>query len=111
MKGSLLTVLKDMTRVRVRSEPAPEPAVIATMNTMKGALREMAEPKPEASQVEPMAIPDVVHFEPLVVLPSNIGPGYYIEIDDAKHYGATPLEALGQAVLNGAFGALNIVIP
>lgn len=97
-KPNIFARLREMTNVRVRSEPQP-------------TLEAIVQPKPEVQQVEPMAIPDVVHFEPVVVLPSNVGPGYYIEIDDAKHYGATPLEALGQAVLNGAFGALNIVIP
>lgn len=97
-KPNIFARLREMPNVHVRSEPQP-------------TLEAIVQPKPEVQQVEPMAIPDVVHFEPMVVLPSNVGPGYYIEIDDAKHYGATPLEALGQAVLNGAFGALNIVIP
>ena len=98
-------IWKELKAIPKRVEPQEQPAII------RAALREVAVPKPEVPQLKPAAIPDAVHFEPLVVLPSNIGPGYYIEIDNTKHYGTTPLEALGQAVLDGAFGALNIVIP
>lgn len=101
MKGSLLTVLKDMPRVRVRSEPAPEPSMLAVI----------AEPKPDVPQVEPMAIPDEIHFEPLRVMRWHCGGGYVLEINGVKHYGETPLETLGQAVINGAFGGFNILLP
>ena len=77
----------------------------------KEPLREVIVPKPEVLQVEPIAIPDEIHFEPLRVRKSIAESGFFLEIDGAKHYGATPLEALGQAVLDGAFGALTIELP
>lgn len=102
VRPGIFDKLREMPRVAVRQEPTPEPS----------ALTAIAEPKPEAPQVEPLPIPDRIEFEPLKFRPSLERPGFgFVEIGDAKHYGATPLEALGQAVLNGAFGALNIVIP
>lgn len=99
MKGSLLTVLRDMPRVRVRAEPTPEPS----------ALSAIAEPKPEAPQVEPMPIPDRIEFSPLKFRPSLERPGFgFVEIGDARFYGRNVVEALGSAVLGGAFGAFNI---
>lgn len=99
MKGPLLAVLKDMSRVRVRSEPVSEP----------GALAAIAEPKPEATQVEPLPIPDRIEFEPIRFRPSLERPGFgFVEIDGARFYGRNVVEALGTAVLGGAFGAINI---
>lgn len=99
MKGSLLTVLKDMPRVSVRPEPTPEPS----------PLTAIVEPKPEAQQVEPMAIPDRIEFEPLKFRPSLERPGFgFVEINGARFYGRNVVEALGTAVLGGAFGAFNI---
>jgi len=99
MKGSLLTVLKAMPRVRVRQEPTPEPSPLAVI----------AEPKPEAPQVEPMAIPDRIEFEPLKFRPSLERPGFgFVEINGVRFYGRNVVEALGAAVIGGAFGAINI---
>lgn len=102
MKGPLLAVLKDMPRVRVRSEPVPEPSALAVI----------AEPKPEAPQVEPIAIPGRIEFEPIKFRQSleRMGMGF-VEIDGARYYGVSIKEALGQAVIDGAFGLLNIEIP
>lgn len=99
MKGSLLTVLKDMPRVRVRSEPVPEPSALAVI----------AEPKPEAPQVELLPIPDRIEFEPLKFRPSLERPGFgFVEINGARFYGRNVVEALGTAVIGGAFGVINI---
>ena len=99
MKGPLLAVLKDMPRVRVRSEPAPEPSALAVI----------AEPKPEAPQIELLPIPDRIEFEPLKFRPSLERPGFgFVEIGDERFYGRNVVEALGTAVLGGAFGAINI---
>lgn len=99
MKGPLLTVFKDMPRVRVRAEPTPEPSTLTAI----------AEPKPEATNVEPMPIPDRIEFEPLKFRPSLERPGFgFVEIGDARFYGRNVVEALGTAVLGGAFGAINI---
>ena len=99
MKGSLLTVLKSMPRVRVRAETTPEPSALAVI----------AEPKPESPQVEPMVIPDRIEFEPLKFRPSLERPGFgFVEIGDARFYGRNVVEALGTAVVGGAFGAINI---
>jgi hypothetical protein len=99
MKGSLLTAINAMPRVRVRAEPTPEPSTLTAI----------AEPKPEAPQVEPMPIPDRIEFEPLKFRPSLERPGFgFVEINGARFYGRNVVEALGAAVLGGAFGAFNI---
>lgn len=100
--------LQAQPKIVVRSDSSVNPPV---MNTMREALREVAEPKPDVPQVEPMAIPDEIHFEPLRVMRWHCGGGYVLEINGVKHYGETPLETLGQAVINGAFGGFNILLP
>lgn len=99
MKGSPLTVLKDMPRVRVRSEPAPEPS----------ALVAIAAPKPESPQIDLLPIPDRIEFAPIKFRPSLERPGFgFVEINGARFYGRNVVEALGTAVLGGAFGGFNI---
>lgn len=99
MKGPLLAVLKDMPRVRVRAEPVPEPSALAVI----------AEPKPEAPQVGLLPIPDRIEFEPIKFLPSLAQPGLgFVEINGKRFYGQNVVEALGTAVLGGAFGEFNI---
>lgn len=96
---NIFAKLREMPRVRVRQEPAPEPSALAVI----------AEPKPEATQVEPMVIPDRIEFEPLKFRPSLERPGFgFVEINGARFYGRNVVEALGTAVLGGAFGAINI---
>lgn len=99
---NIFAKLREMPRVRVRQEPAPEPSALAVI----------AEPKPEATQVEPIAIPDRIEFEPIKFRQSleRMGMGF-VEIDGARYYGVSIKEALGQAVIDGAFGLLNIEIP
>ena len=100
MKGSLFKALQEMPKVRVRPETPPT------------TLESIAEPKPEATQVEPIAIPDRIEFEPIKFRQSleRMGMGF-VEIDGARYYGVSIKEALGQAVIDGAFGLLNIEIP
>lgn len=99
MKGSLLTAINNMPRVRVRQEPTAEPSTLTAI----------VEPKPEAPQVEPMAIPDRIEFEPLKFRPSLERPGFgFVEINGVRFYGRNVVEALGAAVIGGAFGAINI---
>lgn len=100
--------LKAQPNIVVRSDSSFAPPVITAP---QDALREVAEPKPDVQQVEPMSIPDEIHFEPLRVMRWHCGGGYVLEINGVKHYGETPLETLGQAVINGAFGGFNIQLP
>lgn len=91
--------LREMPRVSVRSEPTAEPSTLTAI----------VEPKPEAPQVEPMAIPDRIEFEPLKFRPSLERPGFgFVEINGARFYGRNVVEALGTAVIGGAFGVINI---
>lgn len=100
VRPGIFDKLREMPRVRVRAEPTPEPS----------ALTVIAEPKPEAPQVEPMPIPDRIEFKPLKFRPSLERPGFgFVEIDGARYYGRNVVEALGTAVLGGAFGTFNIV--
>lgn len=94
MKGDLYKALKDLPSFKERA------GSVADSTLDVGIV-----------QSESAAPTDRVEFTPLVVLPSNVGPGYYVEINEVKHYGATPLEALGQAVVNNAFGIFNINLP
>lgn len=99
VRPGIFDKLREMPRVAVRQEPSPEPS----------ALTAIAEPKPEAPQVEPMPIPDRIEFEPLKFRPSLERPGFgFVEINGARFYGRNVVEALGAAVLGGAFGAFNI---
>ena len=52
--------------------------------------------------------------QPIVmqVCKSSVEPGrYYLDVGTTRHYGATPLEAIGQAALDGALGILNFKLP
>lgn len=96
---NIFAKLREMPRVRVRQEPTAEPSTLTAI----------VEPKPEAPQVEPMAIPDRIEFEPLKFRPSLERPGFgFVEINGVRFYGRNVVEALGTAVLGGAFGAINI---
>lgn len=69
-----------------------------------------------APPVSPFARPArqpvaAIEFKPLQVRKS-VEPGrYFLEVGDERYYGSTPLEAVGQAALCGAFGDLNIKLP
>jgi len=95
-KPNIFARLREMPNVRVRSEPQP-------------TLEAIVQPKPEVQQVEPVAIPDRIEFEPIRFRQSVEYPGLgFIELGEVKFYAANICEAFGVAALNGAFGGFNI---
>ena len=101
-KPNIFARLREMPNVRVRSEPAPEPS----------PLIGIANPKPEVQQVEPLPIPDRIEFEPVRFRPSVTHEGLgFVELGGERYYGDSIRAALGEAVIQGAFGALNIELP
>ena len=98
-KPNIFARLREMPNVRVRSEPQP-------------TLEAIVQPKPEVQQVEPVAIPDRIEFEPFRFRPSVTHAGLgFVEIGGERFYGDSIRAALGEAVIQGAFGALNIELP
>ena len=97
-KPNIFARLREMPNVKVRAEP--------------GALASIAEPKPEAAQVEPLPIPDRIEFEPIRFRQSVTHAGLgFVELGGERYYGDSIRAALGEAVIQGAFGALNIELP
>jgi hypothetical protein len=75
-------------------------------------LREVVTPKPAVQQTEPVAIPDRIEFEPIRFRQSVTREGLgFVEIGGERFYGDSIRAALGEAVIQGAFGALNIELP
>ena len=99
--------LQVQPKIVVRSDSSVAPPVPDT-------LAAVAAPKPEVPQVEPQPIPDRVVFAPMHIQfrRSLERPGLgFVEIAGARYYGGSIRAALGQAVIEGAFGLMDIEMP